>query len=262
MVEKKISVIVTTYNSKENFTKTYQSIKQQSYDNIEIVVIDGASIDGTVEKIQKYAESENEGIHWISEKDKGIYDAINKGIKIATGDYIIVCNDIYSDKDALKKLVGAIEADESVIGAHADLVYCKAGNIKRFWKMGQGQIEQGWMPAHPTLLLKKNVYEKYGLYKTDYRCSADYEFMVRILKNDNNKLGYVPEVLVSMFYGGTSSNGIKAYIISFEEAYRALKENDVRGAMMISLKRACRVFMQFLAGKIWREKDGYDKGSM
>lgn len=262
MAGKKISVIVTTYNSKGNFIRTYKSIKQQSYDNIEIVVIDGASTDGTVEEIQKYAESENKGIHWISEKDKGIYDAINKGIEIATGEYIIVCNDIYRDKDALKKLVNAIESDERVIGAHADLVYCEEGKIKRFWKMGQGQIEQGWMPAHPTLLLKKSVYEKYGLYKTDYKCSADYEFIVRILKNDSNKLGYVPEVLVSMFYGGTSSNGIKAYITSFEEAYRALKENDVSCAMIIILKRTHKVLMQFLAGKIWRKKDGYDKGNM
>lgn len=102
------------------------------------------------------------------------------------------------------------------------------------------------MPAHPTLLLKREVYERYGVYKTDYKCSSDYEFMVRILKDGRIRLAYVPEILVSMFYGGTSSNGLSAYMVSFWEAYRALKENRVRNAWWICIKRTFKVCRQFI----------------
>ena len=112
--------------------------------------------------------------------------------------------------------------------------------------MGEGQIEDGWMPAHPTLLLKREVYERFGVYKTDYRCSSDYEFMIRILKDSKVRLAYVPEILVSMFYGGTSSNGLGAYAVSFREACRALKENEVKHPWLISIKRTFRVVKQFL----------------
>ena len=102
------------------------------------------------------------------------------------------------------------------------------------------------MPAHPTLLLKREVYERFGVYKTDYRCSSDYEFMVRILKDGGIHLAYVPEILVSMFYGGTSSNGLGAYVVSFREACRALEENGVRHPYWISMKRTLKVLKQFI----------------
>lgn len=115
--------------------------------------------------------------------------------------------------------------------------------------MGEGRIEDGWMPAHPTLLLKREVYERCGVYKTDYKCSSDYEFMVRILKDGGIRLAYVPEILVSMFYGGTSSNGLSAYMVSFREACRALKENGVRHPYRVSMKRTFRVLGQFVGTK-------------
>ena len=244
----KISLILTTYNSKENFLKTYKSIRQQNYPDIEIVVVDGGSADGTVAEIQKCAEGEEGSLKWVSEKDHGIYDAINKGIRLASGDLIAVFNDIFYTDSALSKLVRAINSNGGYDGAHGDLVYCQNGKIKRYWKMGEGRIEDGWMPAHPTLLLKREVYERCGVYKTDYRCSSDYEFMVRILKDGGTRLAYVPEILVSMFYGGTSSNGLSAYMVSLKEACRALKENGVRHPYWISTKRMFRVLKQFTAG--------------
>ena len=242
---KKVSLILTTYNSKENFLKTYKSIRQQDYPDIEIVVVDGGSTDGTVSEIQKCAGQESGRMKWISEKDHGIYDAINKGIRLASGDLIAVFNDTFYTDSAVSKLVQAINSNGGYDGAHGDLVYCQNGKVKRYWKMGKGQIEDGWMPAHPTLLLKREVYERFGVYKTDYRCSSDYEFMVRILKDGGIHLAYVPEILVSMFYGGTSSNGLGAYMVSFQEACRALKENGVRHPYWISVKRTCRVLRQF-----------------
>ena len=240
----RVSLILTTYNSKENFLKTYESIKKQDYPDIEIVVVDGESTDGTVAEIRRCAGQE-EGLKWVSEKDHGIYDAINKGIRLASGDLIAVFNDIFYMDSAVSKLVRAVNSNGGYDGAHGDLVYCQNGKIKRYWRMGEGQIEDGWMPAHPTLLLKREVYERFGVYKTDYRCSSDYEFMIRILKNGEVRLAYVPEILVSMFYGGTSSNGLGAYAVSFREACRALKENEVRHPWQISIKRTFRVVKQF-----------------
>lgn len=241
----KVSLILTTYNSIHNFEKTYSSIIIQDYPNIEIIIVDGKSTDGTVEVISKYA-ADNDNIKWISEMDKGIYDAMNKGLYMATGEYVLFFNDVFTQNYSVAKLVRAAIRDRGCIGAHSDLVYCSEGKVKRYWRMGEGKIDSGWMPAHPTLLLKKEVYSKYGGYKSEYRCSADYEFMVRILRDKDNMLAYVPETLVSMFYGGTSSSGISAYVVSFKEAYKALKENSIAHPFIVCIKRTVKVMKQFV----------------
>lgn len=246
MVYPKVSLILTTLNSLDNFIKTYSSIKEQNYPNIEIIVVDGGSTDGTLEAIQKNAAEGHGKLIWISERDNGIYSAMNKGLKLASGEFIIFFNDIFYHEDVISKLVAAAESDLNYIGAHGDLVYCQNEKVKRYWKMGDGCIKEGWMPAHPTLLLRKKIYDLYGYYKEDYKCSADYEFMVRILHDGINKLAYIPDILVSMFYGGTSNNSFKAYLVSFMEASRALKENDVPRPYWVSLKRAVKVMKQFL----------------
>lgn len=241
---KRVSLILATYNSKDNFIKTYKSIKKQTYEEIEMVVIDGGSKDGTREIIKEISEKETKNFLWISEKDSGIYNAMNKGLRLATGDILAFFNDEFTDNRAIEKIVDAIE-NSNMDGAHSDLVYCKDGKIIRKWEMGEGDIRQGWMPAHPTLFLKKEVYQKYGGYKENYKCAADYEFMVRILKNQDIKLKYIPEILVSMFYGGTSSGGIHSYWVSFKEGIKALKENKVKNAYRITLKRMYKVVRQF-----------------
>lgn len=239
-----VSLILTTFNSKNNFIKTYESILKQTYPCIEIIIIDGASTDGTKEEIRIRAEV-NPNVHWISEPDKGIYDAMNKGLCLAQGDIIAFFNDEFLVDNAVEQYVKAIQYN-TCDGVHSDLVYVnKTGRIIRRWKMGEGDIHSGWLPGHPTLYLKREVYEKYGYYKVDYYCSADYEFMVRILKNKDIKLAYLPETLISMFYGGTSSNGLKAYWVSFWEGVRALKENGIKRAFWISVLRIFRVIKQF-----------------
>lgn len=245
----RVSLIITTYNSVDNFCLTYRSIREQDYKDIEIIIIDGGSTDGTLEKIKEFSALDQGRVKWVSEKDEGIYDAINKGLNLATGDLIGIFNDIYSTKEAISRLVNAINHSKDIMGAHADLAYLEEDTVRRLWRMGGGRIEQGWMPAHPTLLLRREVYEKYGYYKTDYICSADYEFMVRFLKDGGIKLAYVPDTLVYMFYGGTSSNGLKAYCQSFAEACRALKENGIQFPAMISIKRTWKVLRQFVRAK-------------
>lgn len=242
---------MTTYNVKDNLTVTLKSIEAQDYTDIEVVIVDGQSGDGTLDVIREFAgrhagESSSVSVLWISEPDRGLYDAMNKAWSMCTGDIVAVCNDRLCSSDAVTKLVRAVEqGGNGCIGAHADLVYVDGERVVRTWHMGEGKLSQGWMPGHPTLFLKREVYERYGIYDIGYRCAADYEFMVRFLKDEKNRLAYVPEVLIAMFYGGTSNAGLRNYLVSFREGYRALKENSVPHPLVITVKRTFRVLKQF-----------------
>ena len=243
---KKVSLLLTTYNSAQNLPITLESIQSQTYEKIEVVIVDGASSDATLLLIEQFAKNTALEVKWVSEPDKGLYDAMNKAYRMCTGDIIAVCNDRLCEKDAVALLVDAIDkSGKDCIGAHSDLVYVDGEKIVRTWHMGQGSIRQGWMPGHPTLFLKREVYEKYGEYDITYRCAADYEFMVRFLKDEKNKLAYVPKVLISMFYGGTSNAGLRNYLVSFKEGYMALRTNGVKHPLIITLKRTWRVLRQF-----------------
>lgn len=245
MEKPKVSIITTTYNDKENLKKTIAQVKNQDYENIEYVIVDGGSTDGTREVLEEAAEYFGDRLVWISEKDKGIYDAINKGIRLSTGDILGCCFDQYAGPDVISKMVAIMEK-EGTDGVHGDLYYMEGDKVVRWWHQGQGRIRFGWMPGHPTLYLKKDVYDKYGLYKTDYRISADYEFMIRILKDNQVKLSYLPEVLIYMAHGGTSTNSLGAYLAGMKEGHRALRENGVRCAWFTDLCRTLRVLAQFV----------------
>ena len=245
MENPKVSIITTTYNDKENLKKIIAQVKNQDYANIEYVIVDGGSTDGTLEVIAEAAEYFGDRLKWISEKDKGIYDAINKGIRLSTGDILGCCFDQYAGPDVISKMVTIMEK-EGTDGVHGDLYYMEGDKVVRYWHQGQGNIRFGWMPGHPTLYLRKSVYDKYGLYKTDYRISADYEFMIRILKNKKVKLSYLPEVLIYMSHGGTSTNSLGAYLAGMKEGHRALRENGVRFAWFTDLCRTLRVLAQFV----------------
>ena len=235
MENPKVSIITTTYNDKENLKKIIAQVKNQDYENIEYVIVDGGSTDGTLEVIAEAAEYFGDRLKWISEKDKGIYDAINKGIRLSTGDILGCCFDQYAGPDVISKMVTIMEK-EGTDGVHGDLYYMDGDKVVRYWHQGQGNIRFGWMPGHPTLYLRKSVYDKYGLYKTDYRISADYEFMM---------LSYLPEVLIYMSHGGTSTNSLGAYLAGMKEGHRALRENGVRFAWFTDLCRTLRVLAQF-----------------
>lgn len=256
MSDKKISIITTTYQDVNHLKKVVEGIKNQDYPRLEYIIVDGGSTDGTVEYLKELEQDFSYGwpereVKWISEKDSGIYDALNKGICMATGDIIGPMFDKFSNPRVLSDMVSVIEK-EGTDGVHGDLYYVdEQDNPIRKWKMGNIKtIRDGWMPAHPTLYLKKEVYDKFGVYKTDYRIAADYEYMIRILKDNQVRLSYIPEVLVHMFYGGTSSGGLKNYILSFQEGKRALEENQMKGAFFITVKRTLIVLMQFVKAKI------------
>ncbi len=248
----KVSLIMTTYNSIEHIEETLQSALSQDYPNLEIVIADGLSTDGTVEVIRRYAEgSRGAVISWRSEKDQGIYDGMNRAIRRSTGEIIAVFNDLFTERDAVSRMVEAIHRGdaeygaEHCIGAHADLAYMDGNRVVRKWVMGEGTIREGWLPAHPTMYLKRTVYERYGLYDLSYASSSDYEFMVRVLKEPDNHLAYLHEELIHMYYGGTSNAGLAGYGRNVREAYQALRRNGVSPAALIILRRILRTLRQF-----------------
>jgi glycosyltransferase len=210
-----------------------------------VVIKDGQSTDGTLDIIKDFA-NRHENVIWKSSPDTGIYDAMNQGYEMSTGDIIAVFNDRFTCQDAVSKFVHAIEnGGNDCMGVHSDLVYATEEKVIRYWKMGQGEISKGWMPGHPTLYLKREVYEKYGLYNIKYKCSADYDFMVRILKDNQTKLAYIPQVLIKMYYGGTSNRSVGSYMVSILEAHSSLRENNVRFAWWVIFRRTLRVMGQF-----------------
>lgn len=241
----KVSVITTTYNDLDNLKRILTLVEQQDYKNIEHIIIDGSSSDGTIEYLKELEKKADNTIKWMSEKDQGIFDAINKGIKLASGDIIGCCFDEFTKSTAISQMVRSIEK-ENTDGVHADLLYVEGDKVVRTWKQGQGNIRFGWMPGHPTLYLKKEVYEKYGVYKPYYKVSADYEYMVRILKDKEVTLSYIPEVLIKMSHGGTSTNGLKAYLHSLKEGHMALKENNIKFAWFTDFCRILKVLLQFV----------------
>ena len=241
----KVSVVTTTYNDIENLKRILAEVKKQTYPNIEHIIVDGGSTDGTVDLLKELEEKEPGRISWMSEKDNGIYDAINKGIRMATGDIVGCCFDRYADEGVLMRMVEIMEK-EGTDGVHGDLCYMDGDRIVRKWHQGQGVIRSCWMPGHPTLYLKKEVYDKFGLYRTDYRISGDYEFMVRILYRKEVTLSYLPEILIYMSHGGTSTNSLGAYVESMMEGHRALVENHVPFAWVTDLCRVVRALSQFV----------------
>ena len=243
----KVSVITMTYNDRWHLERCAARVLKQDYENLEYIVVDGGSTDGTKEFLEQLKEAHGDKVRYISEPDKGLYDALNKGIRMATGDIIGLMCDEFADDAVVSRMVATMQK-EKTDGVHGNINYVSGDKVIRRWRMGQGTIRSGWMPGHPTLYLKKEVYETYGLYKTDYKIAADYEFMIRILKDKKVKLSYMDEVLVHMFHGeeSTSTGDFGSYLRSLREGHRALKENHVAFAWCVDVCRIMRVLIQFV----------------
>ena len=221
----------------------------QEYKSVEYIIIDGGSTDDTLQIVEKY---KSKIAVLVSEKDKGIYDAMNKGIAFATGDIIGILNsdDFYPDPHVLSKIVNEFKPE--IDGVYADLVYVDPGNtarITRTWKSGDYQIGmflKGWMPPHPTFFVRKEVYDKYGTYALNLRSAADYEFMLRVIHKHGIKLAYLPETIVRMRAGGASNASLKNRIKANKEDRLAWKMNDLRPQLFTHLRKPLSKIFQFL----------------
>lgn len=236
----KITIITVCYNSQNNIEQTLKSVLNQTYKNYEYLIIDGKSTDKTMDIVKKYEKIFDGKLKYISEKDKGIYDAMNKGIKMASGDVIGMLNsdDIYYDESSLEKINNAFLTNECD-GVYSDLILSDNETMKKvvtYFKSNSGNYRLGWYPPHPTLYLKKKVYENYGYYNQDYKIAADYDFMLRIMKEKVN-LFYIKSILVNMRSGGASTGGLKKYHEGNKEVYSILKNNNIHFKLIVLIIR-------------------------
>jgi glycosyltransferase len=241
----KVSVITATFNNENTICDTVQSVVSQTYPDIEHIIVDGLSTDNTLQKIKRIP---NRISNIISEKDNGIYDALNKGISVATGDLIcfLHADDIFADSFVINNVVKSIK-DAQVDALYADLQYVSRSNtdsVIRFWKAGCFSIKKmkrGWMPPHPTLFIKKTIYEKYGFFNTEFKISADYDLILRFFGINRISSTYLPQVIVKMRIGGKSNKNIKNILLKMKEDARALKKNKIGGRFTVLLKNMIKI---------------------
>jgi glycosyltransferase involved in cell wall biosynthesis len=252
----KISIITATYNSAATVRDTLTCIASQKYPNIEHIIVDGVSKDNTLAIVNEFSHIAK----MISEKDKGIYDAMNKGVQLATGDIIGILNsdDFYTSSLVLSKVAAAFE-DPAVEAVYGDLQYVKQDNVQvvtRTWKSGKYKknlLYYGWMPPHPTFFVRRNIYDKCGLFNTTLRSAADYELMLRLLLKYNVHAQYIPEVLVKMRAGGMSNASLKNRLRANKEDEMAWKLNDLKPYFFTTWLKPLRKVLQFNPINIWQK---------
>lgn len=254
----KISIITATYNSEKTLKDTLESVLKQTYSNYEHIIIDGLSKDNTMQIVKEYEKKYNGKLKYISEKDTGLYDAMNKGINLATGDIIGILNsdDMYANEKVLEKIVEKFRST-NCDGTYAKLIFMDEETMsipQRIWNSPKGKLENGWHPAHPTLYLRKQVYDKIGVFNLKYRICADYDFMIRMMKDKNIKLQNIDDYIVYMRVGGTSTDGIKGYIKNLKEANLVLKDNNIKHPYIVNTKRIIKTVKQMLLSKFVKIK--------
>jgi glycosyltransferase involved in cell wall biosynthesis len=245
----KVSIITVAYNAEATIEDTLKSVAAQSWPDVEHIVVDGASKDATLAIAQRHMR---EGGILISEPDDGLYDAMNKGIEHASGDIIGLLNadDFYPALDVLTQVVQCFNAHQ-VDAVFGDVGYVRIKDLTNIFRRYDSsrfcpsKIGWGWMPAHPSMFLTRAAYEKVGLYRTDYRIAADFEFVARAFGGHKLSYSYIPRILVHMRTGGVSS-GLKASLTVSREALRACRENGIAtSALMINSRYPAKVWEYF-----------------
>jgi len=250
-----VSIITASYNAVSTIQDCIESVYKQNIP-VEHIIIDGCSDDGTLKIIEKY-KSVISTI--VSEKDEGIYDGINKGIKLATGDIIglLHADDVYADLKIISKIT-EVFSDKNVESCYGDLVYVDPEDtrkVTRYWKAGSYKNKRfyyGWMPPHPTFFVRRSIYEKYGDFNTEFGTSADYELMLRFLMKNNVKTRYIPKVLVKMRTGGASNVSLKNRVIANCNDRLAWKVNGLKPYPFTLILKPLIKIRQFLFLKRFR----------
>lgn len=245
----KLSIITAVYNREATVAQAIASVAAQSHNDVEHLIIDGASTDGTLDAVQSLARP---GMRVISEPDQGIYDALNKGIFAATGEVVglMHSDDFFAHDRVLENVALAFERT-GADAVYGDLDYVAAADtsrVVRHWRSGEfapQRLVRGWMPPHPTLFVRREAMLRLGLYNTDYRIAADYEAILRWFGKGGLSLTYIPEVLVKMRLGGESNRSLDRIILKSREDYRALRSNGVGGFGALAWKNLSKL-PQFL----------------
>jgi len=246
----RFSIITVSYNSSETIADTVKSVVGQNYPEVEYLIVDGGSKDGTMEILKEFTNNIDV---LISEPDKGIYDAMNKGINKAQGDIIGILNsdDIYADKEVIND-IGELFKNPKTQAVYADLVYVDRKNpekIIRKWVSGKyfpGSFKKGWMPPHPTFFVRKSVYVKHGLFNLDFSSAADYELMLRFIHKHQLKIDYLARTIIKMRVGGQSNVSFKNRLKANREDRKAWEVNGLKPGKLTFIRKPLSKIGQFL----------------
>jgi len=244
-----LTIITAVFNREDTVGHALASLSSQSYPHVEHVVVDGASTDNTLEVVRAHAVRR---VSIVSEPDRGIYDALNKGLARMTGDVVglLHSDDMFADADVLARVAQAFSS-EDVLAVYGDLHYVSRedpNRVVRHWRSGEfhpDRLRYGWMPPHPALFLRRSVIERLGGYDTSFRIGGDYDAILRYFSSDGFRAAYIPEVLVKMRVGGESNRSLGRIMRKSREDYTAIRRNGVGGVHTLALKNL-RKIGQFL----------------
>jgi glycosyltransferase involved in cell wall biosynthesis len=245
----KVSIITVTLNSEKYLSDCIRSVREQNYKDIEHIIIDGKSTDGTLRIIYKNLDSISS---WISETDRGMYDAINKGLEMATGDIVGVLNsdDMFASADSVRSIVDCFQTTKAD-SIYGNLIYVDPDDphkIVRYWKSNsykRSRFRYGWMPAHPTFYVRRELLSQYGMYENHYFTAADYEFMARYLFLNRISSQYLDTMLVKMRTGGLSNGSFKKWFRANRRDYLAMKKNKIPFSFIVSIMKPLLKLPQF-----------------
>lgn len=245
----KVSIVTVTYNSAQTLVDAMKSVLEQTYHDIEYIIVDGASTDSTIDIIRQYELQFKNRLKWISEKDDGIYDAMNKGIQLATGDVVGILNsdDYFTSSDVIARMITAFRDGVDAVYGDVHFIhdgepnkcirYYSSKHFRPFW------LRFGFMPAHPSFYCRRGVYERAGYYKTDYAIGSDYEMMVRLFKVHHINARYIPMDFVTMRTGGASTRNVQSRLVLLKDDVRGCRENGVyTNIPMICMKFLYKIF--------------------
>lgn len=251
----KISIITATFNSASTVQDTFESVLNQTYSNIEYIVVDGLSKDNTVDIIKKYEPKFHGRMRWISEKDKGLYDAMNKGLAMATGDVVGILNsdDFYTSRDVLEVIAKTIRTT-GIDAVYGDIHFVNSNNLNkcvRYYSSAifkRGLMRIGLMPAHPSFYCKRDIYTKYGAFDTTFRIGADFESLLRYIYINGIKTQYIKKDFVTMRTGGASTEGFSSRKQIMKDHLKAMKKHGIKSNMlMLSLRYPYKIYELFIS---------------
>lgn len=240
----KISIITATYNSSKTLRDTIESVLNQTHNDIEYIIVDGLSKDNTIDIVKEYEPKFNGRMRWISEKDKGLYDAMNKGIRMATGDVIGILNsdDFYTSKTILERINQTL-TDKSIDAVYGDIHFVNDADLNhcvRYYSsksFARWQMRLGFMPAHPSFYCRKSVYDQYGAFDCSFKIAADFENLLRLIFVHRIKTQYIPLDFVTMRTGGASTSGMASHKQILKDHLKAYKKNGVASNLLLESLR-------------------------